>query len=44
MRMKNLGRTLALFTAMTLVSACGGGGSTTVPLGPGAAGPYTGHD
>ncbi len=36
MRTKNLSRTLALFTAMTLVSACGGGGSTTVPLGPGA--------
>ena len=36
MKTKNLSRTLALFAAMTLVSACGGGGgSVTLPLGPG---------
>ena len=35
MRTKNLGRTVALFAATALVSACGGGGSTTLPLGPG---------
>lgn len=36
MKTKNLSWTLALFAAMTLVSACGGGGdSVTVPLAPG---------
>lgn len=36
MRTRNLSRTLALFAALTLVSACGGGGdSVTLPLGPG---------
>jgi hypothetical protein len=36
MKTKNLSRTLALFAAMTQVSACGGGGgSVTLPLGPG---------
>jgi hypothetical protein len=37
MKTKNPGRTLTLFAAMALISACGGGGggSVTLPLGPG---------